>query len=119
MNKATTIEQRGQSNPIRCSNVCDDNANPTGGYAHGVGMCIAWQDCPRGKNPDGTLGPATGAFVEDALVAAAQRLAYFQQSKYACDENAAALQHINDAIDIMQSRAEKRANRGVLGQHAV
>jgi len=113
------IQQRGQSNPVRCSNSMDENANPTSGYAHGVGMCIAWQDGPRGKNPDGTLGPATGAFVEDALVAAAQRLAYFQQSKYACDENAQALQHINDAIDILHSRAEKRAARGALGQHTV
>ena len=113
------IQQSGQSNPIRCSNSQDVHGNPTSGYAHGVGMCIAWQDGPRGKNPDGTLGPATGAFVEDALVAAAQRLAFFQQSKYACDENAAALQHINDAIDTLHARAEKRANRGVLGQHAV
>lgn len=112
------IQQSGQSNPIRCSNSQDVHGNPTSGYAHSVGMCIAWQDGPRGKNPDGTLGPATGAFVEDALVAAKQRLEYFQQSKFACEENQSAIDSIALAIDHLARRAATRRERGVLGQHA-
>ncbi len=112
-------QQMGQSNPVLCSNSVGVDGNPTSGYAHGVGMCIAWQDGPRGKNPDGTLGPATGAFVEDALVAAKQRLEFFQRSKYACEENQSAIDSIAFAIDHLARRAGKRAERGVLGQHAV
>jgi hypothetical protein len=109
----------GQSNEVIARNYTDDKGNPAGGYAHGPGMCIAWQDGPRGKTPDGLLGPATGAFVEDALVAARERLDFFQQSQFADDDNAAAIRHINWAIDALDERAKKRAARGVLGQNAV
>lgn len=113
------LTRNGQSNLITCRNYVDWDGNPGGGYAHGPGMCIAWQDGPRGKNDDGTLKPANGAFVEDALQAAAQRLAFFQQSKYADPANADALIYIDAAIKRLQRRAEERAARGVLGQNAV
>lgn len=109
----------GQSNPVTARNYTDEAGNPAGGYAHGPGMCIAWQDGPRGKEPDGTLGDPNGAFVEDALVAAVQRLTFFQASKYAHEANADAIGHIIAAIEALHARANERANRGVLGQHAV
>lgn len=109
----------GQSNIVRARNYFDDQGNPSGGYAHGPGMCIAWQDGPRGKQADGTLAPANGAFVEDVLVAAAQRLAFFEESKYAHIANAEAITHINAAIESLNKRSKERASRGVLGQNAV
>lgn len=108
----------GQSNEVLCRNYTDGN-NPSGGYAHGPGMCIAWQDGPRGKDIHGNLAPANGAFVEDALVAAYQRLAFFQDSQYAHPANAEAMDHINAAINALHARAIERASRGVLGQNAV
>jgi hypothetical protein len=111
------IEQMGQSNEIRCRNIWQ-NGKPTGGYAHGPGMCIAWQDGPRGT-VDGVLQPANGAFVEDALVAAHQRLDFFQRSEFVHPDNAEAMGHIQSAIDALHRRAKARAERGVLGSHAV
>lgn len=101
---------------IRCANYID---GPAGGCATGPGLAIVWQDGPRGKNDDGTLGPATGAFVEDALVAAKQRLEFFQFTQYAHDDNAAAINYISLAIEALARRAKERAERGVLGQNIV
>jgi len=113
-----TTHQHGQSNPVTARNYEDENGNPAGGYAHGVGMTIAWQDGPRAKI-GGVLGPATGAFVEDALVAAKQRLQFFQDSKYAHPANAAAIVLIDQAIGALHERATERASRGVLGMNAI
>jgi hypothetical protein len=109
----------GQSNMVRSRNYTDADGNPAGGYAHGPGMCIAWQDGPRGTHPDGAMKPANGAFVEDALVAAYQRLESFQQSKYVHLANTQAMSLIAEAIAILHARAQERQARGVLGQNAV
>lgn len=108
----------GQSNVITCKNYMDGD-NPAGGYAHGPGMCISWQDGPRGKDEHGNLQPASGAFVEDALVAALQRLHCFQNSKFAHPANARAIELINEAIGVLNSRSKERAARGVLGANVV
>lgn len=113
------ITQQAQSNPIRVSNHTDENGNPTGGYAHGTGLCIAWQDGPRGKAEGGTMAPANGAFVEDALVAARQRLQFFQESKFKCEANGEAIRCIDAALDALERRAKERAARGTQGQHLV
>lgn len=108
-----------QSNLIRCRNYTDKDGNPAGGYAHGPGLCIAWQDGPRGKDADGNLQPANGAFVEDAIQAVAQRLFFFQGSKFAHADNAEAIQHLQAALDCLARRAKARAERGVLGANIV
>lgn len=112
------VVQIEQSNPIRCRNY-NDGENPAGGYVCGPGMAIAWQDGPRGKLPDGSLAPANGAFVEDALAAAHQRLAFFQSSKYQHTDNALAMEHIESALRALGRRAKARAERGVLGANIV
>lgn len=119
MNTEITNYKLGQSNEVTARNHVDAAGNPAGGYAHGVGMCISFQDGPRGKGPDGSLGPANGAFVEDLLVAAQQRLAFFQESKFAHGANAEAIRHIHYAIEALHSRTKERESRGVLGQHTV
>lgn len=121
MNTETQQQKRqlGQSNHIHCRNYADDHGNPSGGYAHGPGMCISWQDGPRGRDHGGNLFPANGAFVEDALVAAHQRLAFFQESQYAHSANAEAMDYIELAIDCLKRRADQRSQRGVLGQNVV
>lgn len=111
-----TQRQYGSSNVIRVRNYTDDDGNPAGGYAHGPGMCIAWQDGPR-KLPDGTLDVANGAFVEDDLLAAMQRLEFFQDSKFKHEANARAIDHIRSALDALWERSSNRAERGVLGTH--
>lgn len=110
--------QEGQSNQIASRNYADDNGNPAGGYCSGVGMCIHWQDGPRGVF-GGEPNPANGAFVEDAILAAVQRLEFFERSQYAHPANAEAIRHCRAAIKALHDRAIERKSRGVLGVNAV
>lgn len=118
-NSPVTAVCGGQSNPLLCRNFTDNNSNPAGGYAHGRGITIVWQDGPRGKLPCGELAANNGAFVEDALVAAWQRLKFFQSSQFAHDDNAEAMTHIQRALGALERRAKERAARGVLGSNTV
>lgn len=110
---------RGQSNEVIARNYVDAAGNPSGGYAHGPGMCVSFQDGPRGRDAGGELLPANGAFVEDLLVAARQRLAFFQESKFAHDSNDECIRHLDYCIDALHARAKERASRGVLGANVV
>jgi hypothetical protein len=112
-----TVVQSGQSNVLRCRNWVDKDGNPSSGYAHGIGFSVTFQDGPRGKDDQGQLQPANGAFVEDLLTAAMQRLAFFQNSRFNCSENAEAIEHINKALQALNRRASGRAQRGVLGSN--
>ena len=111
--------QEGQSNWIASRNYTDDNGNPAGGYCSGVGMCIHWQDGPRGASQGSELNPPNGAFVEDAILAAIQRLEFFERSQYAHPANAEAIRHCRAAIKALHDRAVERKSRGVLGFNAV
>lgn len=108
----------GQSNEVTARNHVDADGNPAGGYAHGIGFCVSFQDGPRGKRGE-VLNPPNGAFVEDLMVAARQRLAFFQQSQYAHEANAEAIRHLDYAIECLHKRALERQSRGVLGVNAV
>ena len=102
----------------------DDNQIPRGGYAmcgnlDPVGgmlpsMYLRWQDGPvdreRNERPNGT-------FVEDVLEACRLRLAFYQDSKFACDENARAMSAVETAIEILERRREDRRDRGVEGRN--
>lgn len=114
-----TTWNQGQSNTLRCRNYLDGDGNPASGYVHGPGFSATFQDGPRGKDENGNLAPANGAFVEDLLAGAFQRLAHFQGTKFKHAKNAEAMEHIQRAIDALSSRAQERAARGVLGANAV
>ena len=90
------------------------DGNPTGGFARGTGFEIDWQDGPidrdAGEKPNGTL-------IEDVLEVCKRRLEFYQDSRFRCKENAAALAYIKDAIAALLIRREDRAARGVLGKH--
>lgn len=113
----------GVQSDVKANNVTDENQNPTGGTVNlRIGernpLRVQWQDGPRG-NEDGKLGPSNGAFVEDVIWAALQRLEFFQTSKYADDANAVAVSHLHQALEALNARRVERANRGVEGKHEV
>ncbi len=56
---------------------------------------------------------------ENLLAILEDRLIGFQSGPFACDENAQALHHIQEAQRILKSRTEKRIARGVEGTHTV
>lgn len=103
------------SREIRCENVNDAEGNPAGGSVGGMGLSIVWQDGPVGGGPERS-NPGQ-ALLEDVVLAAVQRLRFFQASKFACRENAIALTKMEEALHWMQARQDDREARGVQGKH--
>ena len=96
------------------TNDSDVNGNPAGGYVRGVGIDIAWQN--------GVLGVRdlrNGAFVEDVIAAAVQRIEYYNSTKFTCRENSLAITHLQEALHWLQHRTRDREDRGVEGTHAL
>lgn len=99
-------------------NTQDENGNPTGGVVVGTGFTIAWQDGPLGRGDDRKA--PNGAFVEDVIDAARQRIAFYQEAadgRFACDENSEALRHLVAALAALDSRTRNREARQVEGTH--
>lgn len=59
--------------------------------------------------------PTGGAFVEDVLQAAHDRLSFFQRTVMACNENAEAIAHIEAAMTTLARRQDRRKAEGTLG----
>lgn len=101
---------------FHAKNVTDENGNPTGGVVVGTGFTIAWQDGPLGRGDD--RQEPNGAFVEDVIDAARERILFFQASKFACEENAEALRCLTEALAALNSRTARRESAGIEGTHA-
>lgn len=101
---------------LEFTNEQDADDNPAGGHARGRGFHISWQDGPVNREAG---EHASGAFVEDVLEALMNRMEFYQDSKFKCEENEAALRDLRSAYDNMLLRREDRKERGVLGKHEV
>lgn len=114
---------------IEAVNSFDSDGNPTGGEvylrvtkagdAEFPAVVINWQDGPRGTAEDGMLTDPNGAFVEDVIWAAIQRLEFFNESKYRCRENSLAITKLEEALFILKDRQLSRSARNVEGKHEV
>jgi len=81
--------------------------NPTGGTTNlPDGSIIKWQD---GIKVDGQ----NGAFIEDVITAAIQRLEYFNSGKFRCRENSLAITKLEEAIQWLDYRTSNRQSQGV------
>ena len=100
---------------MNSSHFTDENGNPTGGTTYGVGFAIGWQNGPLGRGDE--RQPPNGAFVEDIIRAAIDRLEFYQSTKFACDHNARALMALHDSLAILRNRTEEREQRQVEGTH--
>jgi len=98
-------------------NRSDVNGNPTGGTVSGVGINIQWQDGPLGRGTE--RKPPNGAFVEDVVEACAERIRFYQASKFSCRENAIALTHLETALLWLNKRTQDREARDVEGTHGL
>lgn len=126
----------GVNPSIAAGNINDENGNPTGGDVvlsvptkqegvfHPV-LQIEWQNGPRkheyddGVQAGGGLLPPNGAFVEDVLWAALQRLQFFNEGKFRSRQNSIAITKIEEALWALQDRTNERQFRGVEGSHEV
>lgn len=93
----------------------DVSGNPAGGSTFGTGFAISWQNGPLGRGED--RKPPNGAFVEDIIAAAADRIDYYQASRFACQENADAVAHLRAALECCNARTKAREQRAVEGTH--
>ncbi len=93
----------------------DADGNPGGGITEGTGFTISWQNGPLGRGED--RKEPNGAFVEGVIQAAIGRLDYYQESRFKCRENAAAIRHLQTALGILNDRTTDREERDVEGTH--
>jgi hypothetical protein len=114
---------------ITTDNNVDGDNNPTGGMVALLtqkgdvvdfhALVVNWQDGPRGQEGTDELAEPNGAFVEDVIYAALQRLEFFEDSKYKSEYNARAIKHLKRAIEALYERSNERGARNVLGKHEV
>ncbi len=100
-------------------NTVDQDQNPTGGHVIGTGITIVWQNGPLGRGAE--RQEPNGAFVEDVIAAAHQRLSFYQTAsggRFACPENQRAMAHLEAAMDELKARTERREAAGTEGTHA-
>jgi hypothetical protein len=96
----------------------DQNGNPAGGTTYGTGFTISWQHGPLGRGED--RRSPNGAFVEDILWAAMDRIKFYQEGadgKFWCDENSRAIFHIEEALRALKERTARREKAGTEGTH--
>ena len=98
-----------------CKNNTDRGGNPMGGSVNGTGIIINWQDGPLGRGEE--RAEPNGAFVETVISAAKQRLEYYQNSKFACQENESAVNALELALKVLDNRTKNREEREVEGTH--
>jgi hypothetical protein len=103
------------------ANYNDSNGKPAGGYATGVGLSILWQDGPL-QVAETDTAPAhrrepNGAFVETVIAAVKQRIEYYQDSPFACDENEKAIMYLGLALNELNARTQRRISAGIEGTH--
>ena len=114
-------------NGFKSEHFTDENGKPAGGHTFGAGFAIGWQHGPLGRHSencteeacadDCTRKEPNGAFVEDIIEAAADRLLAYQQTEFACEKNEKALHNLGKALRELNERTAERENRGVEGTH--
>ena len=82
------------SEVVHSNQFSDENENPAGGYSHGTGFAIIWQNGPI----DPATGP-NGATVEAILRAVIDRLEFVQDSGLASAEEEKVIQGILQAVE--------------------
>lgn len=95
----------------------DSQGRPAGGTTVAVGLVINWQNGPPGRvGTDERIAP-NGAFVETVIAAAIDRLNYYQNSGFSCEENAMAIRNLEQALSTLEARTARRERAGTEGTH--
>lgn len=102
--------------PLKSQHWHDAIGTPNGGFTEATGISIRWQAGPRGQGADEQ--EANGAEVEDVIRAAISRLEFYQRSRFACEENRLALEHLRYALTRLDQRTLDRQRRGVAGTNS-
>lgn len=93
----------------------DENGNPAGGIVKGVGLSVQWQNGPLGRGDD--RKEPNGAFVETLISVAMDRLKFYNEGKFKCEENNFALIALKEALFYLNKRTERREKGKTEGTH--
>jgi hypothetical protein len=93
----------------------DDDGNPAGGTTTGVGIEIRWQDGPLGRGLD--RKQPNGAFVETLIAVAIDRIKFYEDTGFGCEENRQAIIGLENALTALNLRTARREHQGVEGTH--
>ena len=93
----------------------DEQGRPAGGVSSGHGFTISWQNGPLGRGSE--RREPNGAFVEDVILACQERLRFYQESGFECEENDIAIQHLHEALETLDARTKRREQAGVEGTY--
>ena len=108
------------SQPVVVVNEVDDEGYPAGGFAKGNGVEVTWQNGSLGAVDDPERQEPNGAFVEDLLTIALNRLNFYQTTadgSVASVENRSAIESIEKALYYLEKRTRRRTEQGVEGTH--
>lgn len=98
----------------------DAQGNPAGGTSESTGILIEWQNGPLGKIGTPERKEPNGAFVETVIAIAKDRIEFYQKAaggRFSCSENAKAIEHLQHALNVLQTRTKKREMAGIEGTH--
>ena len=93
----------------------DENDNPTGGFSKARGVDVRWQDGPLGTGE--SRKEPNGAFVEEVIQIAIDRLTFFNESKFRSRENSLAITKLEEALHWLNARTSRREQSGIEGTH--
>lgn len=85
------------------------DGNPQGGTVEGIGLTVQW-NAGRPFNDAGHPVPRNGAYIEDVIEAAKQRLEWYQDNTEPCDENATAIEALDAALAALTERGARIAD---------
>lgn len=111
-----------------CENYTNEQGYPAGGlvlvlcdkdeFRSHPAIHIRWQDGPLGRGEDRQA--PNGAFVETVIDAALQRLRFYEEAaggQFQCEENAGAIEHLTEALRLLEQRTARREAADVEGTH--
>lgn len=105
---------------FEAENNTDSEGRPAGGHVQGTGFRIDWQNGPLGRVGTEERVAPNGAFVEDIIDAARQRIAHYQDAsggRFACHENDMAIRLLSEALEFLDSRTKRRVEAKTEGTH--
>ena len=95
----------------------DNTGAPDGGEYESLGLAIRWQRGPLKPPGETELMPPNGAFVETVIEAALRRLMFYQTTRFACQENEVAIEHLKETLTCLNERTARRAAEGTLNTY--
>lgn len=102
-------------NTIRNDFTTNADGNPSGGTSQAKGVQINWQNGPLGIGAD--RKEPNGAFVEEVIQIAVDRINFYNDSKFRCRENSLAVTKLEEALHWLNFRTSRRTEQGIEGTH--